>query len=326
MTQFRVMTWNVQNLFEVGVEGGPERQVDFDAKIASLAAVIDRTEPHVLAVQEVGTAPALSALQDALNHNMRFSALGVADERGIRVGFLSTKKLREQINVRAFPPGLLPIQVGDDPDGPDGPRIMNQMGRGALQATVRANGHDVRIVNCHLKSKLLTFPGGRFNARNEDERARYSAYALYRRTSEATTVRAHATAQLGGQGSQQPLLVVGDMNDEVDAATTQILNGPPGSEIGTTGFERPDNGDGQRLWNLAPLIPETERFSRIYRGRPELIDHLFASHFLVDANRVVEVGSFTANEQPLPSIDDNPSTEVGRPGSDHAAVMATFDF
>src|SRR5919106_4730507 len=46
------------------------------------------------------------------------------------------------------------------------------------------------------------------------------------------------------------------MNDEVEAATTLILNGPPGSEIGTVGFDQPDLRDGDRLWNLAPLIPE----------------------------------------------------------------------
>jgi hypothetical protein len=66
----------------------------------------------------------------------------------------------------------------------------------------------------------------------------------------------------------------GDMNDEVEAATTLILNGPPGSEIGTAGFDQPDQRDGDRMWNLAPLIPEERRFSRLYRGRMELIDHV----------------------------------------------------
>src|SRR6478735_9446274 len=77
---------------------------------------------------------------------------------------------------------------------------------------------------------------------------------------------------------QRAVVVLGDLNDEVEAATTQILNGPPGSEIGTTGFDRPDNGDAQRLWNLAPRIPAEQRFSRIYRGRKQLIDHIFVSH------------------------------------------------
>jgi hypothetical protein len=65
-------------------------------------------------------------------------------------------------------------------------------------------------------------------------------------------------------------MTLGDLNDEVEAATTPHLTGPPGSEIATTGFDRPDNGDAQRLWNLAPRIPAEQRFSRIYRDRQEL--------------------------------------------------------
>jgi hypothetical protein len=53
--------------------------------------------------------------------------------------------------------------------------------------------------------------------------------------------------------------VLGDLNDEPLAATTQLLLGPPGSEIGTAGFDRADLGDGQRLWNLGPPIPEARR-------------------------------------------------------------------
>jgi hypothetical protein len=31
-------------------------------------------------------------------------------------------------------------------------------------------------------------------------------------------------------------------------------------------------------------------------------------------------------EQGMPSIDDNPNDRIDEPGSDHAAVVATFDF
>ena len=54
-----------------------------------------------------------------------------------------------------------------------------------------------------------------------------------------------------------------------------------GSEIGTGGFTQPDQGDGAQLWNLAARIPEAQRFSRVYRGRAELIDHVLVSHALV---------------------------------------------
>ena len=118
------------------------------------------------------------------------------------------------------------------------------------------------------------------------------------------------------------VILTGDMNDELEAATTQILNGPTGSEIGTAGFAQPDAGDGDRMWNLAPLIPAERRFSRVYRGRPELIDHVFVSHLL--AGRTSAVTTATA-EGALPSIEDNPNARRGKPGSDHSAVVATFD-
>ena len=121
------------------------------------------------------------------------------------------------------------------------------------------------------------------------------------------------------------VVLTGDMNDEVDAATTLILNGPPGSEIGSVGFDQPDHGDGDRMWNTASLIPEALRFSRLYRGRMELIDHIFVSNFLVTGTRITDVTTVTAAAG-MPSIEDDPDARQGKPGSDHAAVIATFDF
>ncbi len=50
--QFRVMSWNVENLFDVGDDDGPDTQAQFAAKIESLRAIIDAQKPHVLALQE----------------------------------------------------------------------------------------------------------------------------------------------------------------------------------------------------------------------------------------------------------------------------------
>ena len=157
---------------------------------------------------------------------------------------------------------------------------------------------------------------------DEAERGRFAAYALYRRSAEATTVRAAATDLLTGH-PQRSVVVLGDLNDEVEAATTQIVNGPPGSEIGTTSFDRPDNGDAQRLWNLAPRIPAEQRFSRIYRGRQELIDHIFVSHALV--GKIAQDHVTTDAAGPTPSIDDDPTQRRSAPGSDHRPVLASID-
>jgi endonuclease/exonuclease/phosphatase family metal-dependent hydrolase len=116
---------------------------------------------------------------------------------------------------------------------------------------------------------------------DEDQRARHGAYALYRRAAEAATVRSYVDALLDGQGADRALVLLGDLNDEPAAATTQMLLGPPGSQIATGGFDHPDAGDDMRLWNLAPLIPNGGGYSRIFEGRRELIDHLLVSRRLV---------------------------------------------
>jgi endonuclease/exonuclease/phosphatase family metal-dependent hydrolase len=201
-------------------------------------------------------------------------------------------------------------------------KITKRMGRGALRARIRTpSGRTFDLVTCHLKSKLVTYPGQRFAPKDEGERARYAAYALYRRTAEATTMRVIANKLLAGRGRSRRLIVVGDFNDEPHAATTQILQGPPGSELGTVGALRPDAGDGWRLFNLAPLLPEGQRASRIYRGRGELIDHLLVSRVLLDT-----IGSVAAVAPgPLTSIADNPAARRNASVSDHAMILAALD-
>ena len=197
------------------------------------------------------------------------------------------------------------------------------MGRGAVAISVESDsGELVRLVTTHLKSKLLTFPGHRFQPHDEAERARFAAYALYRRAAEAATLRVWVTAALGDAGDTRPLILTGDLNDTVQAATTQLLNGPPGSEIGTAGFDRPDHGEKQRLWNLAPLMPEGKDYSRVNQGRKELIDHILVSAALVKPLDTIRIEAVIA--QPLPSITTDPNARRDQPSSDHAPVVTTF--
>lgn len=90
-------------------------------------------------------------------------------------------------------------------------------------------GTAVTVLSFHFKSTLIRYPRRRglaeasqFNPGGEDERYRYGP----------------------------------------DASTTQLLQGPSGSELFTAGFRTGDRGDGNRLWNLAPLL------NRVNAGTP----------------------------------------------------------
>jgi endonuclease/exonuclease/phosphatase family metal-dependent hydrolase len=317
---FKVMTWNLENLFKPGDEFGPTKQVVYDQKLQGLATVINAQAPDALAVQEVGNPAALDDLVNLLDGGPWHRCVSNhPDSRHIRVAWLTPRAISAPEDILNFPPHLSPVQVADTG------KTLGEMGRGAVAITVQGDsGQSVRLVTTHLKSKLLSFPNGkgRFQPHDEDERARYGAYALYRRAAEATTLRVWVTAALAGDGKNRPLILTGDLNDTVQAATTQVLLGPPGSEIGTHGFDLDDAGDPQRLWNLAPLMPDGENYSRINQGRKELIDHILVSAALVQP--LLSITAKAVIPAPLPSITPDPNARLDKPSSDHAPVIATF--
>ncbi len=198
-------TWNLENLFRPGSDGGPDSDQEYQAKLNALAGTITSIAPDVLAVQEVGEPEALADLVGKLDGRWH-TELAEPDGRGIRVGFCSRHPLTDLAQVTDFPDQLQPVQTTDDGE------TVRQMSRPVLRAGVEVDGQHLTLLTCHLKSKLLTYPGGRFTPRDEDERARYAVYALNRRAAEAATVRGHATQLLEGRGQQRAVVVLGDLN------------------------------------------------------------------------------------------------------------------
>lgn len=74
--------------------------------------------------------------------------------------------------------------------------------------------------------------------------------------------------------------------------------------------------------DLAACIPEANRYSRIYRGRPELIDHILASHAVTS---LVKDGDINFHGPRPASITDDPNAQTGRPASDHRPLLLTVD-
>lgn len=329
MVTFKVVTWNLENLYRPNSQFGPKTQDEFEQKLDCLTKIISDLDADVVALQEVGSKDAFEDLVKSLAGRYPHTQLSAKpDSRGIRVGFLSKLAIEEHEDIVDFPKlGLPSVQSTAGEADPDG---ITQLSRGALRVLVKPKPNlSVHLLNAHLKSKLLSFPsqGGRprFTTNDENERARVAGIALLQRTAEAVTLRVAANDLLKRR-PQDGLIVLGDLNDVTDAATTQILKGPQGSEIGTNGFDRPDAGDKARLFNLAPLIPAERRYSRVYKGNGELIDHIFASEELFPGRprKLPEVDSHVDLVSP-DSIGDNPSERRGEPGSDHAPITATFE-
>lgn len=168
-----VLSWNVENFFTPATGD----QKAYQEKVAELATVITAAAPDVVALQEVGDPEAFETLRSALGAGWTGVLSTHFDpSHAIRVGWLSHGDLTEVEEVVDLPTALSPVKVADDGT------TITQLGRGALAVTyTTTSGTKVRVLTCHLKSKLLSFPGGRFDTTDETERARYAVYALDRR-------------------------------------------------------------------------------------------------------------------------------------------------
>lgn len=331
MPTFRVATWNVENLFRPKPGDPASDHQAFQDKLNLLAGVITAIAPDVIALQEIGGEEPLHDLQQALGGAFPHRAISAfPDPRGIRVAFLSQLAIEQQTDIVDFPQG--PALTIRDLNADGSTRPVIRMGRGALRIRVTKAGRTTHILTTHLKSKLLTYPttgqNPRFNPRDEDERAQIAGIALLKRTAEAVTLRMWANSLLEGNVGEA-LIVLGDLNDVPEAQTSLIFPGPSGSEIGTGGFDRPDKGDDARLFNVAPLIPEARRYSRIHFGRKELLDQILASEewFPVGPGnkRALPVADSVVDfEASLPSVTDNPNERASEVAPDHAPVVANF--
>jgi endonuclease/exonuclease/phosphatase family metal-dependent hydrolase len=336
---FKVLTWNVENFLTVGADSGPKTQAEYDAKLATIRRVIVENAPDVVALQEVGGPGAdgapnpLGDLANALGAGTYTTHLSPnPDARGIRVAILAKVGLgvQDQPDILALP-AKAPLPFS----GIDG-KPLERLGRGAVHLRLQAEGKTLHVINAHLKSKLLTFPNGHFDTKDENLRSLVAAAALARRCAEATAIRM-VVSGLRKNAPAQGVIVLGDLNDEPSAATTQMLYGKGGSQPDTLrAFDRADLGDAQRLFNLGAFIPQERRYSRIYEGHKELIDHILVSlelvpqldqqkkrhPLLVDSLVDYGAGGFGGD---LPSVTEQPAERQGKPASDHAPILAEFD-
>ena len=323
-TLFTAMTWNLENLFlfRRGSKEGPKSQDVFDRKLDNLASIISAVDPDIMAAQEIGDPEAFELLNKNLAKPYPHVLVSqFKDARGIRVGFLSRHAIIDQGDLSVFTDDAFsetmiyqkarPEQKrGGRPTKPD--FDFTAMGRGALRVNFRIGEHELCVVTAHLKSKLATYPGGRRFAKDDFELARGAGAALIRRAAEAVALRNYCADLIFE--NDLPLVLLGDMNDEPQAVTSQILLGPEDNSL-----EREDKGDDTRLYNLADLIIADHRYSRVYKKRRELIDHIMVTRDLRLAATFVD--SFVPGTEPI-----NESTEARRDKtlSDHAPVFARF--
>jgi len=314
-----ITTWNVQNFDTTEPLFTPKRRLIVD----TLRAL----DPDVIALQEIKDECALGALADDLGYDAHAAPPGDR-EHTIRVAFLTrhpTIGAAEVLGEWRIPPGVSVQQFGTGGQVVPLPALR----RPALRVRVMHEGRPIDVITAHLKSKLLTF-GRFFSTADETLRARTAYFALQIRAAEALTLREHVSDALA---DGRDVILLGDLNDGAEAATTQVLYGPPGSQprgpedathaLGA--FQRADGDDARRLFNLCNLVPKELRWSRRHNGQNELLDHILASGGLLprSASGLRDVPSVAIWNRDTPNlVGEHPI--AGGVVPDHAPVTAAF--
>lgn len=282
-------------------------------KLKAVARTLSRLDADIVCLQEIGSERILNRCLAKLGEGFRsyrHVLVGPGqDLRGIRLAILSRFPLIGKVYQH---------DIREDPEGfrlpsPSGGRNLDEMlqfRRGLLEAAFDVPGAGpVRVFCVHFKSNFPVLPSP---PRTQADLAEGWVRAGLYRLAEALQTRRLVDVRLK-EDPDQMLAVAGDFNETDRSLVHRVVMG-----------DRPD-GLLNRL-ETGALIPcsaaiaEERRWSNMYRGRKDLLDHILISESL--SARFLDARIFNENYYAPPDVFGwQPA--IG-PDSDHAPMLATF--
>jgi predicted extracellular nuclease len=179
------------------------------------------------------------------------------------------------------------------------------------------DGQRLHVINVHLKSKIPTdIPGQKIDAytwRATDAWAEGAFLSSMKRMAQAVEVR-RLVDQLLDADPGARIVVAGDFNATPDEIPVLAIRG----NVEDTG-----NGDlaSRVLVPIEQTIPEPARYTLFHQGRGQMLDHMLVTRNLLAHYRGSEIHNEILHDE---SVDFGIDRKF--PESDHAPVVATFDF
>ena len=315
--EFRVATFNVENL-DITEEG---REPTLERRIELMRPQLLRLRADIICFQEVhGRDGQLLALDKLLENTPYASFQRVStEEQGQPARFRNIVTLCRD-------PILEKRQVlGDFISCPKYRQVTAEPPAGQVQEvcwerpllyTRHCLGKQVlHLINLHLKSKRPVNIRGQkedaFRWRSASGWAEGFFLSSMQRVGQAIEVR-HLVDSIFDEDENARIIVCGDFNADHDEVPVQAIRGD---------VERTGNPDlSSRV--LVPCeftIPEPSRYSFLYQGKPEMLDHVLVSRSLLGDYRSTEIHNELLHDESLAFAID-----AKFPESDHAPVVVTF--
>jgi endonuclease/exonuclease/phosphatase family metal-dependent hydrolase len=292
------------------------------------AAQLLRMQADIIGFQELWQ---LQALEDVLKTAPLDQAklyqdppnllISEANQNGPRVGLLSKYPIQSHRIIKDFP-GVAQLST------PDLKIPYQDFSRPVLVAQITlTDSLSCSVIVSHLKSKRPDF-GSQEGIDQDDplERAKGQARSLLRRAAEATALRAIVLDTL--TQTQQPVIVLGDLNDNDTAVSTQVITGEPP-------FRYLAKAKREKMWvellhNTKDIQARQSRsdfyYTHIYNGHYDSLDHVLVSNHFAAQNpdRLGRVGLISLFNDHL--VDQTLSNESPPKWlSDHGQVVAEIE-
>lgn len=326
MAEFRISTFNLENFDETAAGEQPS----LAERVRLMRPQIMRLRADVACFQEVNGQErpnqprALLALGELITGtnldganivSTKPAGDAVYNERNIVVvthlPVLAHQQLRNDLvdepsyrRLTANPADPAPVQIGVE--------------RPILHVQLEMSGPlTLHVVNVHLKSKIPTdIPGqmiDNYTWRTAAGWAEGSFISSMKRMSQALEVRRLVDQILDGDPDAR-IVVAGDFNAAPDEVAVLAIRG----DVENTG-----NADliNRILVPIEHTIPQSARYTLFHQGRGEMLDHMLITRNLLGFYRGSEIHNEILHDESAAFAVDKKFPE-----SDHAPVVATFDF
>jgi endonuclease/exonuclease/phosphatase family metal-dependent hydrolase len=326
MAELRIATFNLENFDETPDGVRPS----LAERIALMRPQIVRLRADIACFQEVngqdrpGQPRALLALAqllagtdlaDATVVSTKPDDNAVYNERNIVVVTLLPVLARQQVRndlvqapryqrLTANPPDTGPVEVVAE--------------RPVLHVQLQLpDGQPLHVINVHLKSKIPTPVPGQlidtYTWRTADAWAEGAFLSSMKRMAQAVEVRRLVDQILDADASAR-IVVAGDFNATPDEIPVLAIRG----NVEDTG-----NGDlaTRVLVPIENTVPESSRYTLFHQGRGDLLDHMLVTRNLLAHYRGSQIHNEILHDESVAF-----GTDRKYPESDHAPVVATFDF
>jgi hypothetical protein len=334
LKQFDVGTFNLFNLNKPGLpiytDADGWTQTQYDLKIAWTARNLKIMNADIFGFQEMWhgdvivdalTAAGLTADYDLISPPLA-DGTKIVCAAIVRKGLLTgTPRWIEN-----FPPEFVLQSSGDDAQTPVIEVTIKGFSRPVLHFTVklRDDEPDVNVYVCHLKSKAPTkvFTESWFKA-NKTFYAKHaeglgSSLSTIRRTAEAAALRFILTEAM--KGNDNPVIVLGDINDGEFSNTANILTEQPKYLVGDS------VGGGDTALYTAQTLQEYRDtrdvyYTHVFQDIRESLDHILVSQEFYDNSkkRLWLFDGLVINNDHL-NFDDHKVSGT----NDHGIIRARF--